>query len=182
MNTQEINNTLFSKKEFNLKTNMRGFIILASIITILVLIYFIGNFNKFTIISLNGSTDSFEVNDGLIIQSPGINRIRIDNIKFKEKNYNLRSIKIDLLLRNNKNEIIDKYSSTTNIDFNVDTSIEEFLGNYRLNIPGKKSKNYRIKSNKLYLNIHIIDEFNNIIDEEVLLNKSKISSNHLFYF
>lgn len=170
---------LFLKdKNIKLETNIKGYIIIGVIIIVLALVYFLGNFNRFTVISLNANNDNFNVTNGVMIQSPALNIIKIDNISYKKDDYLFKRLEIKLIHYLNKENILYEFEHLST----EPTYLNNYLKTLRINIHDKVNKDVTRKKAKIILKISVIDEENNILEEQLIIQKNKLSSNKLIYF
>ncbi len=170
---------LFLKdKNIKLETNIKGYIIIGVIIIVLALVYFLGNFNRFTVISLNANNDNFNVTNGVMIQSPALNIIKIDNISYKKDDYLFKRLEIKLIHYLNKENILYEFEHLST----EPTYLNNYLKTLRINIHDKVNQDVTRKKAKIILKISVIDEENNILEEQLIIQKNKLSSNKLIYF
>lgn len=169
---------MFLTKDLKLKNNAKAFLIMGAILVVLILIYFFGNFNRFTIVKLSGDDNGFIIKDALMIKTPRVNLIKIDNLSYNKKDFNIKSISIDLIVKKN-NKILETIEY---ISPQEPTSLVEYLKTFRINLENKLSTEMTQVTQDIVLKIRLIDEHNQVIDQEVLLNKIRLSSKALIYF
>ena len=164
-----------TNREIKLKSNARGFIIIGVIIAVLILIYFLGNFNRFTVVSLSDDKGNFTIKDGVMIQSPNLNLIKIDNISYNKEDYLFKNIEFEL--SSNDNVLYEyEYLSPEAL------SLTNYLKSFRINVHNKVNRFLTQKNTPLILKITIVNNDNIIIEETITIKKSKLSSNRLIYF
>ncbi len=152
--------------------NILKFII--AILFILLLIYFLNNYNAINMYSLNYDTDDdISLSSGYFIQNKVQNILIINDITITKLDYEIETIDLDLytLVNGDKVEI---YESNNLNDILIDELIE-----YPVVL--KKDIIKSIKKN-LHLEINIIDTDNEIHNYEVLIMfKDYFSNNKLIY-
>ena len=152
--------------------NILKFII--AIIFILLLIYFLNNYNAINMYSLNYDTDDdISLSSGYFIQNKVQNILIINDITITKLDYEIETIDLDLYTLVNGDKVVIYESNNLN-DILIDELIE-----YPVVL--KKDIIKSIKKN-LHLEINIIDTDNEIHNYEVLIMfKDYFSNNKLIY-
>ena len=145
-----------------------------AIIFILLLIYFLNNYNAINMYSLNYNTDDdIRLSSGYFIQNKVQNILIINDITITKMDYEIETINLDLYTLVNGDKVTIYESNNLN-DILIDELIE-----YPVVL-----KNDIIKSIKknLHLDIKIVDTNNDIHNYEVLIMfKDYFSNNKLIY-
>ena len=152
--------------------NILKFII--AILFILLLIYFLNNYNAINMYSLNYDTDDdISLSSGYFIQNKVQNILIINDITITKLDYEIETIDLDLYTLVNGDKVVIYESNNLN-DILIDELIE-----YPVVL--KKDIIKSIKKN-LHLEINIIDTDNEIHNYEVLIMfKDYFSNNKLIY-
>ena len=152
--------------------NILKFII--AILFILLLIYFLNNYNAINMYSLNYDTDDdISLSSGYFIQNKVQNILIINDITITKLDYEIETIDLDLYTLVNGDKVVI-YESNNLDDIIIDELIE-----YPVVL--KKDIIKSIKKN-LHLEINIIDTDNEIHNYEVLIMfKDYFSNNKLIY-
>ena len=152
--------------------NILKFII--AILFILLLIYFLNNYNAINMYSLNYDTDDdISLSSGYFIQNKDQNILIINDITITKLDYEIETIDLDLYTLVNGDKVVIYESNNLN-DILIDELIE-----YPVVL--KKDIIKSIKKN-LHLEINIIDTDNEIHNYEVLIMfKDYFSNNKLIY-
>lgn len=170
---------MFGRKDFRLKTNAKGFIILGIIIASLVVIYFFSNFNRFTVAELYSESNNYSIKNGIMVKSPNLNIIKIDEINYKNSDLNIKNISLELIYKGKNTTTLEKIEY---ISPGGPSSLINYLKTVRFNVKNKINLEMVNKKNNLFLKIHTIDENNQINIEELPLINNKLSSKRLLYF
>lgn len=140
---------------------------------ILLLIYFINNFNSVKIYDLKYDGDNIYLNHGYFFQTKTVNILTLENIALKKIEYEPTEIKLELYtLVNGDKKILYKADNLKNIYIEENKSNTDLLS---------KDTIENIKRN-LYLTIETRDEQNKIYKYECQLAfKEKFNNNKLTY-
>lgn len=140
---------------------------------ILLLIYFINNFNSVKIYNLKYNGDNIYLNHGYFFQTKTVNILTLENITLKKIEYEPTEIKLELYtLVNGDKKILYKADNLKNIYIEENKSNTDLLS---------KDTIENIKRN-LYLTIETRDEQNKIYKYECQLAfKEKFNNNKLTY-
>lgn len=140
---------------------------------ILLLIYFINNFNSVKIYDLKYDGDNIYLNHGYFFQTKTVNILTLENIALKKIEYEPTEIKLELYtLVNGDKKILYKADNLKNIYIEENKSNTDLLS---------KDTIENIKRN-LYLTIETRDEQNKIYKYECQLAfKEKFNNNKLSY-
>lgn len=140
---------------------------------ILLLIYFINNFNSVKIYDLKYESDNIYLNHGYFFQTKTVNILTLENIALKKIEYEPTEIKLELYtLVNGDKKILYKADNLNNIYIEENKSNTDLLS---------KDTIENIKRN-LYLTIETRDEKNKIYKYECHLTfKEKFNNNKLTY-
>lgn len=140
---------------------------------ILLLIYFINNFNSVKIYDLKYDGDNIYLNHGYFFQTKTVNILTLENITLKKIEYEPTEIKLELYtLVNGDKKILYKADNLKNIYIEENKSNTDLLS---------KDTIENIKRN-LYLTIETRDEQNKIYKYECQLAfKEKFNNNKLSY-
>lgn len=140
---------------------------------ILLLIYFINNFNSVKIYDLKYDGDNIYLNHGYFFQTKTVNILTLENIALKKIEYEPTEIKLELYtLVNGDKKILYKADNLKNIYIKENKSNTDLLS---------KDTIENIKRN-LYLTIETRDEQNKIYKYECQLAfKEKFNNNKLSY-
>lgn len=140
---------------------------------ILLLIYFINNFNSVKIYDLKYDGDNIYLNHGYFFQTKTVNILTLENIALKKIEYEPTEIKLELYtLVNRDKKILYKADNLKNIYIEENKSNTDLLS---------KDTIENIKRN-LYLTIETRDEQNKIYKYECQLAfKEKFNNNKLSY-
>lgn len=146
-----------------------GFIL----IFILLLIYFINNFNSVKIYSLKYDNENIYLNHGYFFQTKSINILTLENISIKKIEYEPIEIKLELYTYvNGDKKILYTSKNLNNIYIEENNSGSDLLG---------KDTIESIKRN-LYLTIQTKDENDNTYNYECKITfKEKYNNNKLSY-
>ena len=163
LNTKIIDKVI-NKKQIHKKYLLIFLSIIHSIITILLFIYFINNFNKINIYELSLNNE-FVINDSYIITFNNEININLGQVVNKELPYQ-PTYKLTLYYENNIIYQKKNYESK----------------NIRIKSNYKNYKLIKKNINNLFIKISYYDYENNYIEKEIKLNiKKKISNNQLVY-
>jgi len=140
---------------------------------ILLLIYFINNFNSVKIYDLKYDGDNIYLNHGYFFQTKTVNILTLENITLKKIEYEPTEIKLELYtLVNGDKKILYKADNLKNIYIEENKSNTDLLS---------KDTIENIKRN-LYLTIETRDEQNKVYKYECKLTfKEKFNNNKLTY-
>lgn len=140
---------------------------------ILLLIYFINNFNSVKIYDLKYDGDNIYLNHGYFFQTKTVNILTLENIALKKIEYEPTEIKLELYtLVNGDKKILYKADNLKNIYIEENKSNTDLLS---------KDTIENIKRN-LYLTIETRDEQNKVYKYECKLTfKEKFNNNKLTY-
>ena len=140
---------------------------------ILLLIYFINNFNSVKIYDLKYDGDNIYLNHGYFFQTKTVNILTLENIALKKVEYEPTEIKLELYtLVNGDKKILYKADNLKNIYIEENKSNTDLLS---------KDTIENIKRN-LYLTIETRDEQNKVYKYECKLTfKEKFNNNKLTY-
>lgn len=140
---------------------------------ILLLIYFINNFNSVKIYDLKYDCDNIYLNHGYFFQTKTVNILTLENIALKKIEYEPTEIKLELYtLVNGDKKILYKADNLKNIYIEENKSNTDLLS---------KDTIENIKRN-LYLTIETRDEQNKVYKYECKLTfKEKFNNNKLTY-
>ena len=140
---------------------------------ILLLIYFLNNFNSVKIYDLKYDGDNIYLNHGYFFQTKTVNILTLENIALKKIEYEPTEIKLELYtLVNGDKKILYKADNLNNIYIEENKSNTDLLS---------KDTIENIKRN-LYLTIETRDEHNKIYKYECkLVFKEKFNNNKLTY-
>ena len=140
---------------------------------ILLLIYFINNFNSVKIYDLKYDSDNIYLNHGYFFQTKTVNILTLENIALKKVEYEPTEIKLELYtLVNGDKKILYKADNLKNIYIEENKSNTDLLS---------KDTIENIKRN-LYLTIETRDEQNKVYKYECQLTfKEKFNNNKLTY-
>lgn len=140
---------------------------------ILLLIYFINNFNSVKIYDLKYESDNIYLNHGYFFQTKTVNILTLENIALKKIEYEPTEIKLELYtLVNGDKKILYKADNLNNIYIEENKSNTDLLS---------KDTIENIKRN-LYLTIETRDEKNKVYKYECKLAfKEKFNNNKLTY-
>lgn len=140
---------------------------------ILLLVYFINNFNSVKIYDLKYDSDNIYLNHGYFFQTKTVNILTLENIALKKVEYEPTEIKLELYtLVNGDKKILYKADNLNNIYIEENKSNTDLLS---------KDTIENIKRN-LYLTIETRDEQNKIYKYECQLAfKEKFNNNKLTY-
>ena len=143
------------------------------IIFILLLVYFINNYNAINIYRLTHESDDITIGNGYFIKSKYRNILMIDNIKLISEYENITSIDLELYTLVNGDKTVIYHSNSFD-----DILLEELDG-----YPDSLQKDtIRAMTKNMYLNISFVDENNNTIICKAILNlKESFSNNKLSY-
>ncbi len=169
---------MFFRKDLKLNNNAKAFIIMGAILVTLIVIYFFGNFNRFTIVKISGKSNGYVIKNALMIKTPRVNLIKIDDLSYEKKDFNIKNISIDLVIKED-NKILETVEYISPAE---PTSLVEYLKTFRINLENKLSTEMIQVTNEIILKIRIIDEYNQVLNEEIPLNKNRLSSKALIYF
>ena len=140
---------------------------------ILLLIYFINNFNSVKIYDLKYDGDNIYLNHGYFFQTKTVNILTLENIALKKIEYEPTEIKLELYtLVNGDKKILYKADNLKNIYIEENKSNTDLLSKVTIE---------NIKRN-LYLTIETRDEQNKVYKYECKLTfKEKFNNNKLTY-
>lgn len=170
---------IFKKsKNLKLKNNIRGLTIFFLIIFGFVLIYIFSNFRRFNTIILNGNNNDFYITNGVMIYTPGLNLIKIDDIKYNNTDFMIENISFELSYNGENNQTI----KTIDYISKEPVSLKEYLKTIRINISNQLTKKIINGNNKLVLKIDIYTTDKRILNYEIILNQSKTTNDQLLYF
>lgn len=146
-----------------------GFIV----VFILLLAYFINNYNTIRIYNLTYESENITFEDGYFFKTKVLNIITINNINLEKINYEPTSIKIELYTYlNGDKHVIYESNSLNNIYIEESKSYSDLL---------TKDVIENIKNN-LYIKIYTTDiDNNNYSYESKLILKQKLNNNKLCY-
>lgn len=146
-----------------------GFIV----VFILLLAYFINNYNTIRIYNLTYESENITFEDGYFFKTKVLNIITINNIKLEKINYEPTSTKIELYTYlNGDKHVIYESNSLNNIYIEESKSYSDLL---------TKDVIENIKNN-LYIKIYTTDiDNNNYSYESKLILKQKLNNNKLCY-
>ncbi len=146
-----------------------GFIV----VFILLLIYFINNYNTIEIYNITYSDDNVTFENGYFFKTKAINMLTINNIKLNKIKYEPSSVKVELYTYLNGDKyIFYEGDSLNNILIEENKSYIDLLTNDVI-------KNIK---NNLYIKIETIDEDNNSYSyENKLVLKERANNNKLSY-
>lgn len=146
-----------------------GFIV----VFILLLAYFINNYNTIRIYNLTYESKNITFKDGYFFKTKVLNIITINNIKLEKINYELTSTKIELYTYlNGDKHVIYESNSLNNIYIEESKSYSDLL---------TKDVIENIKNN-LYIKVYTTDiDNNNYSYESKLILKQKLNNNKLCY-
>ena len=146
-----------------------GFIV----VFILLLAYFINNYNTIRIYNLTYESENITFEDGYFFKTKVLNIITINNIKLEKINYEPTSTKIELYTYlNGDKHVIYESDTLNNIYIEESKSYSDLL---------TKDVIENIKNN-LYIKIYTTDiDNNNYSYESKLILKQKINNNKLCY-
>lgn len=173
------------KFEFVFKRHYVVYAVLSLIIVIL-LSFFISNYNKCKIYTLKLNTNGYVSTNGLMVLTNKNNILELGKIEYKGDVSNIVSIALDLCV-----EIDNKYVSISSFGSNSGEGIDlpSYLERVAFNINEKNDSHSiltkKIKKNikkGLYLKINIVTLEGEQVDEILKINVSKTySNNKLFY-
>lgn len=140
---------------------------------ILLLAYFINNYNTIRIYNLTYESENITFDDGYFFKTKVLNIITINNINLEKINYEPTSIKLELYTYlNGDKHVIFESNSLDNIYIEESKSYTDLL---------KKDVIENIKNN-LYIKIYTTDiDNNNYSYESKLILKQKLNNNKLCY-
>lgn len=140
---------------------------------ILLLAYFINNYNTIRIYNLTYESENITFDDGYFFKTKVLNIITINNINLEKINYEPTSIKLELYTYlNGDKHVIFESNSLDNIYIEESKSYTDLL---------KKDVIENIKNN-LYIKIYTTDIYNNNYSyESKLILKQKLNNNKLCY-
>lgn len=146
-----------------------GFIV----VFILLLAYFINNYNTIRIYNLTYESKNITFKDGYFFKTKVLNIITINNIKLEKINYEPTSTKIELYTYlNGDKHVIYESNSLNNIYIEESKSYSDLLTKYVIE---------NIKNN-LYIKVYTTDiDNNNYSYESKLILKQKLNNNKLCY-
>ena len=146
-----------------------GFIV----VFILLLAYFINNYNTIRIYNLTYESENITFEDGYFFKTKVLNIITINNIKLEKINYEPTSTKIELYTYlNGDKHVIYESNSLNNIYIEESKSYSDLL---------TKDVIENIKNN-LYIKVYTTDiDNNNYSYESKLILKQKLNNNKLCY-
>lgn len=146
-----------------------GFIV----VFILLLAYFINNYNTIRIYNLTYESKNITFKDGYFFKTKVLNIITINNIKLEKINYEPTSTKIELYTYlNGDKQVIYESNSLNNIYIEESKSYSDLL---------TKDVIENIKNN-LYIKVYTTDiDNNNYSYESKLILKQKLNNNKLCY-
>ncbi len=159
-------------------------ILCMAVVLILLLIYFINNYNQFTIYEFNGSGNQFGLT-GNAVFSKQKNILNIIGIKYYGTDFLIKKIEISLLAKLNDQ---DRLIYRSQIESDTTFSLIDCLGKYSYSISEQNGyyeyvnddiiKNF---ADIVYLEIKITDEMDQLMEYEIKLNSTRYSNNQLFY-
>lgn len=140
---------------------------------ILLLAYFINNYNTIKIYNLTYESENITFDDGYFFKTKVLNIITINNINLEKINYEPTSIKLELYTYlNGDKHVIYESDTLSNIYIEESKSYTDLL---------KKDVIQNIKNN-LYIKIYTTDiDNNNYSYESKLILKQKLNNNKLCY-
>lgn len=149
------------------------FLISFIVVFILLLAYFINNYNTIRIYNLTYESKNITFKDGYFFKTKVLNIITINNIKLEKINYEPTSTKIELYTYlNGDKHVIYESNSLNNIYIEESKSYSDLL---------TKDVIENIKNN-LYIKIYTTDiDNNNYSYESKLILKQKLNNNKLCY-
>lgn len=149
------------------------FLISFIVVFILLLAYFINNYNTIRIYNLTYESKNITFKDGYFFKTKVLNIITINNIKLEKINYEPTSTKIELYTYlNGDKHVIYESNSLNNIYIEESKSYSDLL---------TKDVIENIKNN-LYIKVYTTDiDNNNYSYESKLILKQKLNNNKLCY-
>ena len=149
------------------------FLISFIVVFILLLAYFINNYNTIRIYNLTYESKNITFKDGYFFKTKVLNIITINNIKLEKINYEPTSTKIELYTYlNGDKHVIYESNSLNNIYIEESKSYSDLL---------TKDVIENIKNN-LYIKVYTTDiDNNNYSYESKLILKKKLNNNKLCY-
>ena len=149
------------------------FLISFIVVFILLLTYFINNYNTIRIYNLTYESKNITFKDGYFFKTKVLNIITINNIKLEKINYEPTSTKIELYTYlNGDKHVIYESNSLNNIYIEESKSYSDLL---------TKDVIENIKNN-LYIKVYTTDiDNNNYSYESKLILKQKLNNNKLCY-
>ncbi len=173
---------LFKKKEYMIKTNTKGFLILGLVILTLLLGYLIGNYNQFTIVKLYGENNNLTIKDSVIYFTPKEQKIYLENIKLNNKNINMKSVMVSLEIKTD-NAIISIADISESFPTNKYVDSDDYFKSFKIIKVNndKLLKEVKNEKNKLTLSVIIVDDLNQSSIFKLPIQKRILSNNKLFY-
>lgn len=160
------------------------FVLISGIISLLLFIYFVSNFNSFTIYLFEGQNNQFYINGNITI-SKKINVLNINNVKYKGSDKIIKKIDISLINLTDGNEtIIFKVGQGEDDLFSLNEYLDSFsyyyseLYGYEDSLKSIFSKNFYDNTK---LKISITDDNNVETKYEIKINGQKYSNDKLIY-